>query len=129
MSYLVRLDILALSPSRLRSATVLSSAHTSQIMQFISWLSWDQSPFLISSHRMQSVQNLGLAVVPIVAGIVVDSGGYMLTEVMFCALLCLALLCGIALYIYDATHGGKLNKSAWARAREAKKDGEVSRSR
>ena len=78
---------------------------------------------------MQSVQNLGLAVVPIVAGIVVDSGGYMLTEVMFCALLCLALLCGIALYVYDATHGGKLNLSAWARAREAKKDEEVSRSR
>lgn len=77
---------------------------------------------------MQSVQNLGLAVVPIIAGIVVDKGGYMLTEVMFCALLCVALLCGIALYIYDATHGGKLNKSAWARAREAK-DGEESRSR
>eukprot|EP00731_Ephydatia_muelleri_P029536 Em0021g59a len=61
--------------------------------------------------------------------IVVDSGGYMLTEVMFCALLCLALLCGIALYVYDATHGGKLNLSAWARAREAKKDEGVSRSR
>ena len=80
------------------------------------------------SNRMQSVQNLGLAVVPIIAGIVVDSGGYMLTEVMFCALLCLALLCGIALYVYDATHGGKLNKSAWARAREAKKKDEMSKS-
>ena len=78
---------------------------------------------------MQSVQNLGLAVVPIVAGIVVDSGGYMLTEVMFCALLCLALLCGIALYVYDATHGGRLNMSAWARAKEAKKEVEASRSR
>ncbi|KAL5475426.1 hypothetical protein EMCRGX_G025241 [Ephydatia muelleri] len=97
---------------------------------------WPMVSFIVPEHQlgtaygiMQSVQNLGLAVVPIVAGIVVDSGGYMLTEVMFCALLCLALLCGIALYVYDATHGGKLNLSAWARAREAKKDEGVSRSR
>lgn len=97
---------------------------------------WPLVAFIVPEHQlgtaygiMQSVQNLGLAVVPIIAGIVVDAGGYMLTEVMFCAFLCMALLCGIALYIYDTTHGGKLNKSAWARAREAKKDADTSRSR
>lgn len=39
--------------------------------------------FLISSA--QSVQNLGLAVVSILAGIIVDSGGYMILEIFFLA--------------------------------------------
>lgn len=37
---------------------------------------------------MQSVQNLGLAVITTVAGIIVDSGGYLLLEVFFLGWLC-----------------------------------------
>ena len=38
--------------------------------------------------RMQSVQNLGMAIVPIVAGVIVDKKGYLMLETFFCALLC-----------------------------------------
>ena len=37
---------------------------------------------------MQSVQNLGLAVISIVAGKLVDSNGYLVLEVFFLAWLC-----------------------------------------
>lgn len=43
---------------------------------------------------MQSIQNLGLAVVSIVAGSLLDSKGYLLLEVFFSA-----CLCGKHLYI------------------------------
>ena len=44
---------------------------------------------------MQAIQNLGLAVVPIVAGYLVDNNGYFILEVFFCAMLCLALIAGV----------------------------------
>jgi len=37
------------------------------------------------SCRAQAVQNLGLAVVSIVAGIIVDKGGYLMLEMFFLA--------------------------------------------
>lgn len=37
---------------------------------------------------MQSVQNLGLAVVPIVNGVIIDKVGYLILEVFFCICLC-----------------------------------------
>ncbi len=43
---------------------------------------------------MQAIQNLGLAVVPLVAGWLVDSHGYLLLEVMFLVCLCVALIAG-----------------------------------
>ena len=43
-------------------------------------------PSLLSS--MQAIQNLGLAVVAIVAGKIVDEKGYLVYEVFNCALLC-----------------------------------------
>ena len=45
-------------------------------------------PFLPSPHSMQAIQNLGLAVVAIVAGKIVDVKGYLVYEVFNCALLC-----------------------------------------
>lgn len=47
-----------------------------------------------SSFSMQAIQNLGLAVVPIVAGYIVDHNGYLMLEVFFLAMLCLALIAG-----------------------------------
>ena len=37
---------------------------------------------------MQAIQNLGLAVIAIVAGAIVDSSGYLILEVFFLACLC-----------------------------------------
>lgn len=46
---------------------------------------------------MQAIQNLGLAVVPIIAGHIVDYNGYLMLEVFFLAMLCIALIAGTLL--------------------------------
>merc|ERR1712178_304068 len=61
---------------------------------------------------MQSVQNLGLAVVSLVAGKLVDSNGYLVLEVFFQMCLCVALVATVLLYLIDSARGGTLNKSA-----------------
>ena len=43
---------------------------------------------------MQAIQNLGLAIVPIMAGYIVDHNGYLMLEVFFLAMLCIALISG-----------------------------------
>ncbi|CAL8078201.1 unnamed protein product [Orchesella dallaii] len=50
---------------------------------------------------MQAVQNLGLAVITMVAGYIVDSGGYLLLEVFFLAWLCLGLVMILLLWFVD----------------------------
>ncbi|KAL5004333.1 hypothetical protein ScPMuIL_017789 [Solemya velum] len=67
---------------------------------------------------MQAIQNLGLAVISLVAGMIVDSKGYLLLEVFFLAWLCVALITGVLLYLIDAAKGGKLNQSAGERQKE-----------
>ena len=47
------------------------------------------------SYSMQAIQNLGLAVVPIAAGVIVDQNGYLMLEVFYLAMLCLSLISGI----------------------------------
>lgn len=42
---------------------------------------------LIFFYRAQSVENLGLAVVAILTGIIVDEEGYYMVELFFCFLL------------------------------------------
>lgn len=37
---------------------------------------------------MQSIQNLGLAIISIAAGAILDSKGYLVLEVFFCACIC-----------------------------------------
>lgn len=54
---------------------------------------------------MQSIQNLGLAVVSMLAGMILDARGYILLEVFFLALLCGALITGVILYMWDAAKG------------------------
>ena len=39
-------------------------------------------------NSMQAVQNLGLAVISLVAGLIVDSKGYLVLEVFFMVWLC-----------------------------------------
>lgn len=45
---------------------------------------------------MQSVQNLGLALITLLCGIIVDNGGYLMLEIFF-----LACLCGKVLQNYN----------------------------
>lgn len=64
---------------------------------------------------MQSIQNLGLAVVSIIAGSIVDDRGYLILEIFFLACLSVALIAAVMLYLVDLSRGGQLNMSAWKR--------------
>jgi hypothetical protein len=64
---------------------------------------------------MQSVQNLGLAVISLLTGLIVDSAGYFVLEVFFLGSLCIALIAGLLLYIIDQIRGGTLGLSKNAR--------------
>lgn len=58
----------------------------------------------------QSVQNLGLAVVSILAGIIVDKGGYLILEMFFLGWIWFSLVTAVAIYLTDmATNNGYLN--------------------
>lgn len=58
----------------------------------------------------QAVQNLGLAVVSILAGIIVDRGGYFMLEMFFLGWLWISLITAVAIWLLDtATSGGYLN--------------------
>jgi len=64
---------------------------------------------------MQSIQNLGLGLLFISAGAIVDARGYLTLEVFFLAWLCLAIGCTVLLWIVDASKRGSLNLSNKAR--------------
>ncbi|XP_020611830.1 major facilitator superfamily domain-containing protein 1-like [Orbicella faveolata] len=64
---------------------------------------------------MQSIQNLGLAVISQVAGTIVDQKGYLVLEVFFCAWLCVALIASILLYLVDSSKRTGLNLSTLER--------------
>jgi len=68
---------------------------------------------------MQSVQNLGLALISIAAGHIVDLDGYLILEVFFLVCLFIALIAIVVLYLIDAARGGLLNQTAWTRKRLA----------
>ncbi|CAK9830720.1 Major facilitator superfamily domain-containing protein 1 [Anthophora retusa] len=58
----------------------------------------------------QAVQNLGLAIVSILAGIIVDRGGYFMLEMFFLGWLWISLITAILIWVSDvATTGGYLN--------------------
>ncbi|XP_043288687.1 major facilitator superfamily domain-containing protein 1-like [Venturia canescens] len=58
----------------------------------------------------QAVQNLGLAVVSILAGMIVDAGGYLMLELFFLGWLWISLITIVIIWISDtATTGGYLN--------------------
>ncbi|KAG8001954.1 Major facilitator superfamily domain-containing protein 1 [Nibea albiflora] len=85
---------------------------------------WPMVAFVVPEHQlgtaygfMQSIQNLGLALIAMAAGAILDSRGYLLLEVFFCACICIALMAVVTLYFVDYLRGGDLNRSASARAR------------
>uniref|UniRef100_A0A3B3BX02 Lysosomal dipeptide transporter MFSD1 n=1 Tax=Oryzias melastigma TaxID=30732 RepID=A0A3B3BX02_ORYME len=98
---------------------------------------WPMVAFVVPEHQlgtaygfMQSIQNLGLALIAMAAGAILDSRGYLVLEVFFCACICIALIAVVMLYFVDYVKGGDLNQSAAARAKvqkEATSDAEAKR--
>lgn len=60
---------------------------------------------------MQAVQNLGMAIVTMMAGRIVDDQGYLVLEVFFLAWLCLSLVATVLIWVMNASRGGLLNMS------------------
>ncbi|CAL8362783.1 unnamed protein product [Merluccius merluccius] len=84
---------------------------------------WPMVAFVVPDHQlgtaygfMQSIQNLGLALIAMAAGAILDTRGYLFLEVFFSACICLALIAVVLLYFVDLLQGGELNLSAVARA-------------
>ncbi|XP_070801147.1 lysosomal dipeptide transporter MFSD1 isoform X1 [Pituophis catenifer annectens] len=80
---------------------------------------WPMVAFVVPEHQlgtaygfMQSIQNLGLAIIAIAAGMILDSRGYFFLEIFFSSCLCLALIAVVALYFVNLFRGGDLNWSA-----------------
>ncbi|KAK9509921.1 hypothetical protein O3M35_004808 [Rhynocoris fuscipes] len=75
----------------------------------------------------QALQNLGLAVATMLAGMVVDSGGYLLLEMFFLAWLFVSLIVSLLMWIYDIRTTGVLNmtvaqRTAYENAKASNKD-------
>ncbi|XP_045131206.1 major facilitator superfamily domain-containing protein 1-like isoform X4 [Portunus trituberculatus] len=86
---------------------------------------WPMVALIIPEHQlgtaygiMQSVQNLGLAVISIVAGLIVDTSGYMMLEMFYMIWLCIALVATIAIALVDSGGDGYLLMSAATRKRD-----------
>jgi len=80
---------------------------------------WPMVAYVVHNHQlgtaygiMQSVQNLGLGVISIVAGLIVDAKGYLVLEVFFLMWLCVALIVSVVLLMMDSAKGWGLNLSA-----------------
>ncbi|XP_034085310.1 major facilitator superfamily domain-containing protein 1 isoform X2 [Gymnodraco acuticeps] len=85
---------------------------------------WPMVAFVVPEHQlgtaygfMQSIQNLGLALVAMAAGAILDNQGYLFLEVFFCVCICVSLMAVVMLYFVDYLKGGDLNMSAAGRAR------------
>nr|XP_055051865.1 major facilitator superfamily domain-containing protein 1 isoform X1 [Misgurnus anguillicaudatus] len=88
---------------------------------------WPMVAFVVPEHQlgtaygfMQSIQNLGLALISMAAGTILDTRGYLFLEVFFIACVCLALIAVVLLYLYNSYKDGELNLSASSRAQRTK---------
>ena len=71
----------------------------------------DESQLGSAYGIMQSIQNLGLALIAQLAGVIVDWKGYIWLEMFFSCMVLLAFMCAIGLAIADSTGTGVLNCS------------------
>ena len=60
---------------------------------------------------MQAIQNLGLALMTMVSGYVVDKHGYLWLEIFFALWLVIALICTVFIWLIDLNGSGYLNMS------------------
>lgn len=96
---------------------------------------WPLVSIVIPDHQlgtayglMQSIQNLGLAVISIAAGAIVDAKGYLVLEIFFIACLCLALISCTILFLLDLVRKTGLNLSAKERQKLADEKGKLAES-
>uniref|UniRef100_A0AAQ4QWZ8 Lysosomal dipeptide transporter MFSD1 n=1 Tax=Gasterosteus aculeatus aculeatus TaxID=481459 RepID=A0AAQ4QWZ8_GASAC len=75
---------------------------------------WPMVAFVVPEHQlgtaygfMQSIQNLGLALIAMAAGAILDNKGYLVLEVFFCGCICFALIAVVMLYFVDYFRGEK----------------------
>jgi len=83
---------------------------------------WPMATLMVPEYQlgtaygiMQAMQNLGLALFTLAAGIIVDEHGYDYLEMFFLLLLVISLLCIISMWIYDCNNSGYLNMSVGGR--------------
>uniref|UniRef100_A0A8C3V5I3 Lysosomal dipeptide transporter MFSD1 n=1 Tax=Catharus ustulatus TaxID=91951 RepID=A0A8C3V5I3_CATUS len=76
---------------------------------------WPMVAFVVPEHQlgtaygfMQSIQNLGLAVIAIAAGMILDTRGYLFLELFFSACVCLSLIAVVMLYFVNHLSGESL---------------------
>ncbi|CAD5122891.1 unnamed protein product [Dimorphilus gyrociliatus] len=88
---------------------------------------WPMASYIVPEYQlgtvyglMQAIQNLGLATIAQAAGAIVDTKGYLLLEMFFLALLCIALIFSLLLYFVNAYKKGNLNLSTAKRKQLAK---------
>lgn len=79
---------------------------------------WPMVALIVSKHQlgtayglMQSIQNLGLACISLLTGVIVDEAGYFILEIFFLGSLCIALMTAFILYFLDNFRGGILGVS------------------
>ena len=80
---------------------------------------------------MQAIQNLGLALITMLAGLIVDGHGYIWLELFFIFWLVVALVATIAIWLIDISGDGYLNMSIQQREDfdKAKKEAEEAEAR
>jgi MFS family permease len=90
---------------------------------------WPMVVFVVPPHQrataygiMQSIQNLGLGLVSILAGYIVDVKGYLVLEVFFMMCLCLAFLATGLLYLWNLSTASRLNESGAIRRKRIKEE-------
>ncbi|XP_042237106.1 major facilitator superfamily domain-containing protein 1-like isoform X2 [Homarus americanus] len=88
---------------------------------------WPMVSLIIPEHQlgtaygmMQSVQNLGLALISMLAGLIVDKKGYLVLEIFYMVWLCAALASTALIAVVDSNGGGYLLKSPAQREKEIK---------
>ncbi|XP_045610044.2 lysosomal dipeptide transporter MFSD1 isoform X1 [Procambarus clarkii] len=85
---------------------------------------WPMVSLVIPEHQlgtaygmMQSIQNLGLALISMLAGLIVDLKGYLVLEMFYMVWLCVALAATALIAVVDSNAGGDLLKSPAQRQR------------
>ncbi|MCL4118144.1 UNVERIFIED_CONTAM: hypothetical protein GTU68_061464 [Idotea baltica] len=73
---------------------------------------------------MQSIQNLGLALISMLGGLIVDTKGYLCLEIFYILWLCVALLSSVGIWFSNSATGGTLNMSVQQRNDILKKNDE-----
>ncbi|KAJ2953687.1 hypothetical protein O0L34_g1304 [Tuta absoluta] len=83
---------------------------------------WPLVALIVPEHQLgtaygicQAVQNLGLATVILLAGMIVDKYGYLMLEMFFLGCLFISLIAAVIIYVIDSANNGVLNLSPSAR--------------